>query len=345
MRVFVYEFMTGGGLWSLDPPTPPSASLLREGMAMLCAVAEDFTRIRGCEVLLLLDRRIRTALLPACQVLEIGSAASEMPALTHCAAEADWTLLIAPEFDSHLLRRCRHVEDAGGRLLSPDSDVVALASDKSRTAEFLAAAGVPTPLARMLPAAEQLPRGFPYPAVLKPLDGAGSLGVRLVRRAEDPISRDRSSALRLEQFCPGLAASVAVLCGPRVRLPLEPCAQHLSTDGCFRYLGGSLPLPEPWRSRASRLARRVAACLPDTHGYVGMDMVLGEGGEESDYVIELNPRLTTSYLGLRQVVRGNLAEAMLRAAAGERPSLLFARQPIEFSAGAERDASLTILGD
>ena len=74
--------------------------------------------------------------------------------------------------------------------------------------------------------------------------------------------------------------------------------------------------------------------LPSTVGYVGIDMILGPDGPESDVVLELNPRLTTSYLGLRQLARGNLAEAMLAAATGQPVHLSFGRQPIEFSSDA-----------
>jgi len=46
-------------------------------------------------------------------------------------------------------------------------------------------------------------------------------------------------------------------------------------------------------------------------GYVGVDLVLGLHAGE-DRVIELNPRLTTSYLGLRRKAKVNLADIYLR---------------------------------
>jgi predicted ATP-grasp superfamily ATP-dependent carboligase len=50
-----------------------------------------------------------------------------------------------------------------------------------------------------------------------------------------------------------------------------------------------------------------------------VDLVLGEAADGSqDQVIEMNPRLTTSYVGLRHLTATNLAEALLRLAAGER---------------------------
>ena len=78
----------------------------------------------------------------------------------------------------------------------------------------------------------------------------------------------------------------------------------MSDDGRFVYLGGSLPLPHALASRATRLAQQAVAALPDPLGYVGVDLVLGADADGADdYVIEINPRLTTSYIGLRAAAR------------------------------------------
>jgi hypothetical protein len=49
-------------------------------------------------------------------------------------------------------------------------------------------------------------------------------------------------------------------------------------------------------------------------------------------VVEINPRLTTSYVGLRQLLKTNLAAAMIEAAAGRPVELGLARQRVEFTA-------------
>jgi predicted ATP-grasp superfamily ATP-dependent carboligase len=128
-----------------------------------------------------------------------------------------------------------------------------------------------------------------------------------------------------------MAASVAVLCGPTSKVALVPCKQRLSSDGRLRYLGGELPLAAGLADRAVTLAKRALTALPSTVGYVGVDMVLGSdphGGD--DAVIEVNPRLTTSYVGLRAAAQSNLAAAMLRIGQGESPSVAFTQRPIEF---------------
>ena len=65
-----------------------------------------------------------------------------------------------------------------------------------------------------------------------------------LRLVDSPAADQRALGVpsRLEELCPGVAASVAVLCGPAQQLVLPPCGQVLSDDGHFTYLGGRLPL-------------------------------------------------------------------------------------------------------
>jgi predicted ATP-grasp superfamily ATP-dependent carboligase len=55
--------------------------------------------------------------------------------------------------------------------------------------------------------------------------------------------------------------------------------------------------------------------LPDPLGFFGVDLLLGEAAED-DLVVEINPRLTMSYLGLRQLTHENLAQHALDIADG-----------------------------
>src|SRR5262249_33907339 len=97
-----------------------------------------------------------------------------------------------------------------------------------------------------------------------------------------------------------------------------PAAQSLSADGRFRYEGGELPLPAPLATRAVRLARSAVEAVPGLAGYVGVDLVLGGAADGSaDWIIEINPRLTTSYLGLRELAEQNLAEMTVRVVLGQ----------------------------
>jgi hypothetical protein len=328
MRVFVYEYLSSGAAGE----TSTAGSLQTEGWAMLSAVLEDFGHCRGVETLTLLDPRLArfTNTWPLCIVPHFSRTAPEEDAFRALAVSADFSLVIAPEFDDILLRRCRWVEAEGGRLLGPSSTAVRLTADKLTMACHWTERGIATPFG---------PTSFPL--VCKPRFGAGSQATFLVHN-EKELARARRQAqdegwsgeLMLQSYTRGLAVSVSFLADGGEWHVLPAAEQHLSNDGRFRYLGGCLPLPSRLDRRARGLAERAARCVEGLHGWFGVDLILGDAEDGSgDAVIEINPRLTTSYVGLRRLARFNLAEALLAIATGSRPLFRdWGTEPIAFRA-------------
>jgi|GEM_PF-383797 len=167
-----------------------------------------------------------------------------------------------------------------------------------------------------------------------------------------------SQSQRVEAFIEGLPVGVSCLCGP-LGITLLPAVRQLFSTGVSPdYLGGSLPLTDDLNTRAHQLARRALAALidhssahPSAHpgeardqhptskgsaacGWVGVDMILGarEDGR-GDRVLEINPRLTTSFVGLAQLFQTSLVRSILDAASGREVNLYNSRAPgwrIEF---------------
>jgi tyramine---L-glutamate ligase len=330
MHIFLYEWITGGGL--VEERSALSGSLLTEGLAMVQALAADCAAIPGARVSLLRDFRLPQLTARGCEAITVCSLSEHHEAFDDLAARADATIIIAPEFDGELVKLIRRAKSVGARFASPDDTFARLASNKHETAERLRAAGVPTPHGLLLEGDTKLPADFRYPAVLKPVDGAGSQDVYLVAGPEENPPAYVAER-RLEEFAPGLPASVALLCGGPAPVALAPCTQEISTDGRLRYLGGRTPLASGLAERAISLATRAAQALPSTIGYIGVDLVLGSDPTgAADVVIEVNPRLTTSYVGLRASATTNLAAAMLAAVQGEQPLVEFRDRPLEFDA-------------
>jgi predicted ATP-grasp superfamily ATP-dependent carboligase len=319
VRVFVYEYTCATNRVDVE-------SLRLEGWAMLSAVAQDFTRVPGVQTVGLLDERFEHEL-PGCECRRV-TAGNEESQFRQLARSADYSLIIAPEFDDLLGTRCQWVQEEGGGLLGPSVDAVRLTGDKWALAQVWFLQGVPTPQilstqysTLSAQSANNPPRApNDFPLVLKPRYGAGSQATFLVRNS-DELSRCRRLAesqwageLILQAVVRGLPVSVAFLLSKEQTLALPPARQHLSEDGRFHYQGGALPLQPHLARRAESIARRAVTNIPDLRGYVGVDVVLGE---TADWAIEINPRLTTSYIGLRTLTDTNLAEILLRLAQDE----------------------------
>lgn len=318
MRIFVYEHITGGG--SCGRPLPPS--LAREGQAMLHAISTDLAHLEDplVRVTAVLDERVSLELPPGrVDTIRVSTVEKARSLFDELCATSDGTLIIAPELNGDLLRLARRVDEVGGRHLGSRPAAIEETADKLLLARHLTANGI-----RCIPT-EDYSTGrassFPFPLVLKPRHGAGSTDTFLIRDRDSFPEPVRESVLT--PFTGGLAASVLTLKGPSERpdtsIAFPACEQLLSQDGRFRYHGGRCPLPRDLDSRARKLALATTNLLEGVRGFVGVDLLLGDPDTDGDWVVEVNPRLTTSYVGLRALSRSNLAAAWLSVVRGDLP--------------------------
>jgi predicted ATP-grasp superfamily ATP-dependent carboligase len=321
MRVFLYEALCAGAPADLSS----GGSLRSEGWAMLSALIEDFSLVPGVEVVWLADTNERLEPFLGLPIRRgnvepvVTTKTEEPTAFRKLAGESDYSLVTAPEFGGFLRERCSWVEEVGGRLLGPNPEAVRLTSDKLELATHLRKYQIPTP-ACFLPKENG---GCPFPAILKPRDGAGSQATILVaceQELERSIRTVRSEGwvgeLLLQPFAAGFPCSISFLMGDKQIVSLLPASQEFTSDDRFVYQGGILPLSPPLAERAVHLGSQAVRSIPGLRGYVGVDLILAVDSVH-DQVIEINPRLTTSYVGLRALAKTNLAEAMIQIAEGK----------------------------
>ncbi|MDX1962334.1 MAG: ATP-grasp domain-containing protein [Pirellulales bacterium] len=338
-------------------PTPSLANKIRtEGGALICAVANDFAAVARFTVELAWSAQseLPLGLCERVRLRAINLRDSIDDFLSQAAKDCDAVGILAPETDGLLEHRSRIIEEAGGRLLGPDSAWVRLAADKHQLCEFLRAADVPVPIGGIVPKSEEqfLEQLYQsqavWPAiVVKPRAGAGGWGVRILTGEREMRDWHRETATgkmldawRWERYVPGMPASIAAigmgssatgqkhyqLCPPGEQMLIYGSRKDIS------YVGGRIPLGDELARRMCELARRALDCLPPFRGYVGLDLVLANSAAGfEDVVIEINPRWTTSYVGLRKLARTNLAEYQYAAVRGQPlPPLEFNPGKIEF---------------
>jgi predicted ATP-grasp superfamily ATP-dependent carboligase len=315
MRILLFEWLTGGGLWT-DGQIPDNRCPVQEqGAAMLAAFAGDLLA-GGVEVVVPMDLRLSIGGLAEAETIPIDSAGCLQRSLIERAGSVDAIMIIAPETNGCLRRCCVDLERFREKLVSPKLEFVELAADKNATARWLTKKGIPVPSGGALDEIDVVANPPELPMVMKPTWGAGSEDVQLIEDWHSFCLPSNLQAWRVENFVPGVPVSVSVLCGQDECRLLHPTGQTFDGSPFGNYSGGSFPLAPEIAQRATRLASRTIAELPQTQGYIGIDMVIAANGQAYDCVVDINPRLTTSYLTLREIYEENLAIATLRIARG-----------------------------
>jgi predicted ATP-grasp superfamily ATP-dependent carboligase len=196
---------------------------------------------------------------------------------------------------------------------------VTVAGDKWACYERFRQAGLPTPPTQRARFTDvsQAAHEIGYPLVTKPIDGVGCEGVCLVTNEAElttALNLLRRATHReeiiLQSFVAGTHASVSLLVAGGQAMPLSLNGQEIVAGCPFTYRGGVVPLSHPSSTRACTVARAAVGLLTGLKGYVGVDLVLADG---EAWLMEINPRLTTTYIGLRQVLQINLAQAIWQA--------------------------------
>ena len=311
--LLIHEYVTGGGL--AGQALPDSWAI--EGAAIRRALVADFAAVAGLEVTSTLDDRFDESSVPG-RVVPVGPGA-EWDVLGRVASEVDAVLIVAPETSGLLFERTRFIEEVGTQLLGSSSDAVTATGDKVRSAHIIESRGFPTPQTRVVSAGEPLPDDQDYPAILKPIDGAGSIETFVVKGA-DEASRWLATATRpaiLQRLHPGRPLSAHFLVGtdPVAAHPIGVASQEVEIiDRRIHYRGGQVPARAT--THLDRL-RDLVRAIPGLKGWVGLDFL--EGPEEGLVVLEINPRPTTAILGFCAILpTGTIAEAWLSALEGDR---------------------------
>ncbi|MES9991313.1 MAG: ATP-grasp domain-containing protein [Candidatus Thiodiazotropha sp.] len=300
----------------LDSPLPPS--LAEEGDIMLKALISDLTEIDGIEVHTTRDARLSELESPVvCHMLH---SLEDFPqAWQMCMESADAVWPVAPEFSNVLKHISETVICQGKVLLNSPPQAVETTSSKLETLNRLSEHGISVvPTYRFEDGVPDHNGSW----VLKPDDGVGCQGIRVCRDRDDLCQQFKalplSSEYVIQPFIHGTPTSLNILACHGEALVLSVNHQRIAmTDTGFVLLGCVVNGHLKHRARFHKLGRQVVAALPDLWGIIGVDIFDTKDGL---HVLEVNPRITTSYVGLKESTGINPA-ALVLDLLGDRLSL------------------------
>jgi hypothetical protein len=216
--------------------------------------------------------------------------------LSRSARASDCGLVIAP--DDLLAGYTAAVESACINLGSP-SAAVRLCADKLETTRLLLHNGIPAP---------RIVREGGVRCVVKPRFGCGSEGVFV---SDGPVKKEGFISTELIE---GEHLSVTLVGGMDRVLPLSLNRQHIRMDGKVAYDGNDVNIEHPAREAIFRIARATGDML-GCRGLFGVDVVFNG----LPYVVDVNPRPTTSIVGVARTIDRSLADLVLLARFGGLP--------------------------
>jgi predicted ATP-grasp superfamily ATP-dependent carboligase len=315
-RVFVYEYLSGGGL--IGGEDGDDEELLEQGVAMRDALVADLAGLADLRVSAATTDATGPGSASAPNLQWVRPREDESPHdfVRRQADMHDLCWIVAPETAG--LLSCLRKLVGSRRWVGCDGAAIRVAGSKLATLEHLQRHGIATPLHPL--AGRGATRW-----VVKPDDGAGALHTRVHTALElakaDLRQRQRmNQPATLEPWVEGEPLSLSLLCGCGSSGNTELLSinrQHLllgAEDGAVHFHGveqGAIALDDPRAPALRRLARDVALALPGLRGCVGLDLVWHP--ERGPVIIEVNPRMTTAFVGLSRRLHRRLALEVVAA--------------------------------
>lgn len=277
------------------------------------ALIEDILQLDYCRVTTTFDPRLVPPSHPRLIALPAKSPTAESDLFFKLAAETDGTLLIAPELDGLLEERIQQLTGLNkGHLLSTP-EATCIASDKWKFHQLAVQAGLPVPQTTPVPRSIEL-LSIPFPLVIKPRRGAGTTDTQIIpssAQLESWLSKaERPEEFLLQEFILGQPASISCIISPSTKfVSWLPSGLQLF-DG-LSYLGGKVGGEIGRSDEIETVAKAAVSLIPGLIGYIGVDVIIPDNKQTPVMLLEINSRLTTSYLGYRELVQESLAERML----------------------------------
>ncbi len=282
MKILIFEYITVSG--------ESSGNLTHEGQMMVDALLLNFEKLSDVDVIVMTKFTSDIEL--------------EFKQLTET-VDAVW--VIAPEFDGILERFCHYVEQANKRLLTSPAKAVALTANKLTTFQILHTAKIKT-----VPTEMFNPK-FTYNQkkewVIKPIDGAGAENTFLLSSEKEWFalpSLEKSHIIQPHKYGEKISLSCIFKNGFAELLCVN--LQVFEVKNQYYVLQNIEVNYKLDDGRYQKLASQIAQAFPDLFGYVGVDLI---ENEDACFVLEINPRLTTSFVDIEKKCGLNVAKLVL----------------------------------
>ena len=256
------------------------------------------------------------------------------------AANFNNAIFIAAENNNNLYNITKILEESNVNLYTSTSEACLKSSDKYETYESLPIS-IPQPKSFRF---KIDPKGYwkraienlhekwqaedpltPLKLIIKPLMGVDCEDIVIIENIEDlTLDLDKiftpGSRVLVQEYIEGTDVSVSLISDGENAIPISLNEQYVELkDDKGRYLGGKLPFENKYKDEAFEIAKNAVESMDGLKGFVGVDLIINADEKDiySVYLLEINSRFTTPYVGLKRISNINIGDSIIKLIDGK----------------------------
>lgn len=246
----------------------------------------------------------------------------------------DNAIFISAENDNNLYNITKILEENNVNLYTSSSQACLISSDKFQTYESLPNS-IPQPRSFRF---KIDPKGYwkraienlhekwqaedpltPLKLIIKPLIGVDCEDIVILESIDD-LSYDLEnifppgSRIVVQEYIEGKDVSVSLISDGKNAIPISLNEQFVELkDDKGNYLGGKLPYESKYKQEAFDIAKNAVESIEGLKGFVGVDLIINADEKDvySVYLLEINSRFTTPYVGLNRITNFNIGKTII----------------------------------
>ena len=291
-KILIYEYITGGGLLNEDL----TSNLMFEARMILSSLIDSCNRSNKYDYRYFLDHRLT-------------GMHSDKSIVTHETKDLynlnlikkfDYVLPIIPEINLDLLMYVKYLEKNKINKIISNSKTIEICSDKMKFYRYLNKYNLP-----IIPTYCSLnSKSNSKKYILKDKYGAGCSYVRIANKKD--LKHHYSKDKVIQPFIDGDNYSLSVFFGTDDYRLLTINQQHFDINNDMIKLRGlTINIHHKLYLNILSAISEIQECLPGLYGFIGIDILLKD---KQIFIVEINPRITTSYVGLNKTIGCNMID-------------------------------------
>ena len=301
MRHFLFEFITGGGLAEQEL----SESLLREGELMLQSLIKELNHADN-ELLVSRDSRLKY-LDKTVEQLTVHTDFEEK--ISQSIRHVDVVWIIAPETENCLEYYVDLFSRDDRLVIGSTIEAIKICSSKYQTNKLLLENSINVVNTKLL--SEEI-SGSDRAWIVKPDDGVGAENAILIlckNKLEKFKFNNFDKNFIFQPYIDGKQMSMSLLVYDGDARLLACNRQYVDINEnkiSLKKIGVNECLN--YKDEMLNLAKDIVTAIPGLAGYIGVDLIENEG---KLFVLEINPRFTTAYVGISDSINENVTSIIL----------------------------------